>query len=169
MNLFEFAQQVEDDGRRVFRRLARTSGHPGVKRIFHWVARDEEALARKLVALREQNRAHLKEESAVLEELAGEFRELATRTGQAVADSDVAALDLAARYEEGVCRLFGEAAELESDQQAGALLRQVRDLECREARELRSTFDFVNAPNEYLAWGEFSNLEEFHNFGRDVD
>jgi hypothetical protein len=27
----------------------------------------------------------------------------------------------------------------------------------------------VNAPNQYLAWREFSNLDEFRNFGRDVD
>jgi hypothetical protein len=28
---------------------------------------------------------------------------------------------------------------------------------------------FANAPNQYLAWGEFSNLEEFRQFGREVD
>lgn len=32
-----------------------------------------------------------------------------------------------------------------------------------------NVFDFANAPSEYLAWGEFCNLEEFRQFGRDVD
>lgn len=169
MNLFDFTQQVESDGRRVFRRLARQSDRAGVRRIFRWVARDEEDLSQKVQALQDRSQPHLSEESAALEKLAGRFRELARQTAATTADSDVAALDLAARYEEGVCRLFGEAADRETDPEAGALLRKLRDLECAEARELRNTYDFVNAPNEYLAWGEFSNLEEFHNFGRDLD
>jgi hypothetical protein len=46
------------------------------------------------------------------------------------------------------------------------LLRRIATEERRELESLRQLFDFVNAPNEFLAWGEFSNLNEFHNFGR---
>jgi hypothetical protein len=34
---------------------------------------------------------------------------------------------------------------------------------------VQNIYDFVNAPTQYLAWGEFSNLDEFRQFGRDLD
>ncbi|NLC70291.1 MAG: hypothetical protein GX751_02900 [Desulfuromonadaceae bacterium] len=34
---------------------------------------------------------------------------------------------------------------------------------------VENLFRFTNAPNQYLAWGEFSNISEFSNFGRHVD
>jgi hypothetical protein len=37
----------------------------------------------------------------------------------------------------------------------------------RELESLCKLYDFVAASDEYLARGEFSNLNEFHNFGRD--
>lgn len=33
----------------------------------------------------------------------------------------------------------------------------------------KTIFQFVNAPNQSLAWGEFSNVVKFRQFGRDVD
>ncbi|HXV21623.1 MAG TPA: hypothetical protein VD811_11625 [Desulfuromonadales bacterium] len=48
-----------------------------------------------------------------------------------------------------------------------ALFRRIASEERRELESLRKLYDFVDAPNEYLARGEFSNLNEFHNFGRD--
>jgi len=33
---------------------------------------------------------------------------------------------------------------------------------------LENVCAFANAPSQFLAWGEFSNLEEFRNFGRKV-
>lgn len=32
---------------------------------------------------------------------------------------------------------------------------------------LQKLFDFANAPKEFLAWGEFSHLGQFHNFSHD--
>ena len=49
------------------------------------------------------------------------------------------------------------------------LLRTIVEEENRHVEDFRSVYDFINAPNQYLAWGEFSNLAEFHQFGRNVD
>jgi hypothetical protein len=34
---------------------------------------------------------------------------------------------------------------------------------------MMNIYDFVNAPTDDLEWAEFSNLDEFHNFGRYQD
>lgn len=46
------------------------------------------------------------------------------------------------------------------------MLLRIAAMERHELNDLEQLFDFVNAPNESLEWGEFSNLDEFHNFGR---
>jgi hypothetical protein len=48
------------------------------------------------------------------------------------------------------------------------LLAQVARDEEQHIAELENLYDFANAPNHYLAWGEFSNLGEFNNFGRGI-
>ena len=49
------------------------------------------------------------------------------------------------------------------------VLLRIAEEEHEHFNILENVFNFVNAPNQYLAWGEFSNLDEFRNFGRDVD
>jgi rubrerythrin len=167
MKVFDFTRKMEISGRDTFRKLARTSKEPGVQKIFDGIARDEEALAQKMADLQERAGAGSNRDSRVLARLSGQLQVLTAQTAAAQVVDDVAAFDLAARYEEGVCRLLGEAAEREPDAETRGLLQSIEAVECREARELRNAHDFVNAPNEFLAWGEFSNFEEFGNFGRE--
>jgi rubrerythrin len=169
MTIIEFARGVEGRGEEAFRRLARNADQPGVKRILDGVADDELALAAKIDELRAGLGASAGLEAVMLERLGKKVTELTQGLTAARVGSDIEAFDLAADYEEQVCQLFSGAAEQEANPETGSLLRRIGALECREAEDLRRAHDFINAPNEFLAWGEFSNLEEFHNFGRDVD
>jgi hypothetical protein len=49
------------------------------------------------------------------------------------------------------------------------MLQAIAEEENRHVEDFQSVYDFINAPNQYLAWGEFNNIDEFHQFGRDVD
>jgi len=168
MTVFELARSVEVRGEEIFRRLAGQTDNPGVQRIFNAVAADEKELAEKIAELSSRVGAAGRQESEMLEALNSEASALTQGLANAHATSDVEAFELAADYEEQVCQLFSKAAVAEGNSQIGSLLSQVGAWECREAEDLRKTHDFINAPNEFLAWGEFSNLDEFHNFGRDV-
>lgn len=169
MNVFEFARRVEHLGEERFRQLAGRSDNPGVRRMLERMAADERDLAERVATMETGLSPGQARDSAILDYLDGEVMALAERLAERQPEDDVAAFDAAAAFEEGVCRLYRKAAGQEGDAEVGDLLRQVGNLECHEARELRKAHDFINAPNEYLAWGEFSNLGEFHNFGRDVD
>ncbi len=140
-----------------------------MKRILDGGADDELALAAKIDELRTGLGASAGLEVVAPERLGKEMTELTQVLTAARVNSDVEAFDLAAGYEEQVCQLFLGAAAQETNPENASLLRRIGALECREAEELRQARDFINAPNEFLAWGGFSNLEEFHNFGRDVD
>ena len=168
MTVFELARKVDGRGEEIFRRLARRAKNPGVQRIFNAVAADEKELAAKIDELNSRVGAAGRQELVTLEALNREASVLTQGLAGAHATSDVEAFELAADYEQQVCQLFRKAALEEGSSQIGSLLSQIGAWECREAEDLRTTLDFINAPNEFLAWGEFSNLDEFHNFGRDV-
>jgi len=42
------------------------------------------------------------------------------------------------------------------------------DHEQHDCSMVEELYEFVNAPNEYLANAEFGNLDEFHQFGRQI-
>ena len=66
-------------------------------------------------------------------------------------------------------RLYEDAAQKERNPDVKNLLLRIAGEERKHFSILQNILDFVNAPNQYLAWGEFSNIDEFRQFGRDVD
>jgi len=79
------------------------------------------------------------------------------------------AYQYAMKLEADSFHFYEEAAEKETDPVVKKLLTQVAMEEHQHFTILENVYNFVNAPNEYLEWGEFSNLGEFRQFGRDVD
>ena len=66
-------------------------------------------------------------------------------------------------------RFYEDAAAKESDAEVKALLLKVAGEEHKHYNVLENIYNFVNAPNQHMVWGEFSNLDEFRQFGRDTD
>ena len=66
-------------------------------------------------------------------------------------------------------RLYENAAGQESDANIKSLLLKIAAEEHKHFNILENLFNFINAPNQQLAWAEFSNLDEFRQFGRDLD
>jgi rubrerythrin len=169
MNVFDFAMEVERSGSNFYRNLARRAASPGVRTIFSMMAKDEEQMLGRLQAMRAATQTTTLEDSRALEYVDNIFRH-GLDEGEALRiDDDLGAYHYVIKVEEAICRLYEEAAGREPDPEVRGLLRRVADEEHRELDSLQRVYDFVNAPNEYLAWGEFSNPDEFRNFGRDVD
>jgi rubrerythrin len=160
MKVFDFAIQVDKKGRDFYKDLASRAESEGVRRIFNRLAEDEIRLMR--------GHRHLKRKARQIESGTLNSMEEVFEPRQPPED-EVEAYRLALEVEGQVCRMFSEAADQEKDQAARRALREVANAECGELREIEGVLDFVKAPNEFLAWGEFSNLGEFHNFGRYQD
>ena len=167
MRILDFAMETQRSGRDFFRRVARRTDRKGMKKIFLRMAEDEERLLGSFRRLRTTAR-NGRADSSALQEVDNPFRRLNEETVLQLED-DLAAYRFLLNTEGEICRFYREAAQCDADADARALLRQVAEKECEKLERLEETYDFVNAPNEYLAWGEFSNLDEFHNFGRYED
>ncbi len=166
MKVLDFAMEMDLSGRDFYRRMARRTSDQGARRIFERMAMEEERMVDSYRRMLKSGRPELVAESMLLELQENPFRQPAPR---AVAQDELEAYRMTLEMERKVCNLLAAAAHQEADPPARRMLKEVAAKECHELEEMENLYSFVNAPNEYLAWGEFSNLDEFHNFGRYED
>jgi len=167
MNVFDYAMTIERSGREFYRSVAEKARHEGVRRIFSMMAADEQELLERLRAMKASAQSTTMEDSRTLEYAGNIFKDVLDEGEALQITDDLQAYNFVMQVERDLCRLYEAAAAREPNPEVGSLLRRIAAEERRELDNLRQVYDFVNAPNEFLAWGEFSNLNEFHNFGRD--
>ena len=169
MNIYEFAENTEKSGARFYREMAERTDQEGVKHIFSMLADDEEQLLEKLRLMRRRYPEMDSQASRYLREKDNVFENMRSREDEFDISSDVEAYRLARDAERQVLRQYLRAARAEKSSDKRKSLEWIAALERSELREIEKAFDFVDAPNHFLEWGEFSNLDEFHNFGRYED
>lgn len=169
MNVFDFAMRMETDGKAYYEQLARQASQTGLRTIFTRLAEDEQKHYDTFQALRTGGNVPAMPESTALAEAQNIFAELmkgaAVNTGGA---DDLAAYRHAMQLEADSFRLYEDAAAKETAAEVKALLLKIAGEEHKHFNILENIYHFVNAPNQYLSWGEFSNLGEFRQFGRKI-
>ena len=58
-------------------------------------------------------------------------------------------------------KLYEEMAGKETNPAAAKVLLMLAEEERKHLEIMENIYDFVEAPKDFLAWGEFSNLKEF--------
>lgn len=168
MNIFDFALQMEENGKVFYEKLASDAKIRGLQNIFADLAKDEQKHYELFVAMRAGQNVHMTD-STVLEQSRNLFTTLlADKNAPPPARDDLDGYRYAMQLEAESFRLYEDAAHKEERSEVKELLLRIAAEERKHFNILENICAFVNAPNQYLAWGEFSNLEEFRNFGRDV-
>lgn len=170
MNVFDFAIGMEDDGYKYYMNLAGSATVPGLKTIFTSLADDELKHAEIFRALKSGRQTGPLPASEALDVARNVFK-LLPRGSEALsglADS-LSAYQHAMKLEADSYRFYEEAAGKASDEAVKSLLLQIAAEEHKHFNILENVYHFVNAPNQHLEWGEFSNLGEFRQFGRETD
>nr|NIS40802.1 ferritin family protein [Desulfuromonadales bacterium] len=168
MNIFDFAMSVEQSGMKFYRKMAEATDNPGLKKIFSMMVKDEEYLYDQFEKMRKKAPTRALKDARSLAEATDIFaEELDPQKVLDSIDDDLDAYRFIMAVEEKLSTMYERVAEKEQDVQLKNKLLEIARVEHREHDEIEAAYDFVNAPNEFLAWGEFSNIGEFHNFGRD--
>jgi rubrerythrin len=165
MKVLRYAEKMDQSARRFYEEMANRADNPGVGRVFHMLAEDEEELLRRHQALAERRKGL---ETAALDGSQNVFEELRLQEDRLSVPDDVAAYRLAIEAERQVLRQYRRAADAEARPEVKRALSEIAEEEQHHLEELENLHDFANAPNQYLAWGEFSNLGDYHNFGREI-
>jgi len=170
MNVFDFAIKMELDGKAFYEKLAKGTNIAGLQTIFSRLAADEQKHYEIFLALKGQAQATAMEDTTVLEQAMNVFEKLLEeKETLGPIKGDLEGYNYAMKLEADSFRLYEDAAQKERNQDVKNLLLRIAGEEHKHFSILQNIYDFVNAPNQYLAWGEFSNIDEFRQFGRDVD
>jgi len=170
MNVFDFAIKMELDGKAFYEKLAKGTNVAGLQTIFSRLAADEQKHYEIFLALKGRTQATAMEDTTVLEQAKNVFEKLLEEKGvHGPITGDLEGYRYAMKVEADSFRLYEDAAQKERNQDVKNLLLRIAGEEHKHFTIVQNIHDFVNAPNQYLAWGEFSNIDEFRQFGRDVD
>lgn len=170
MNVFAFAMKMEQDGKAFYEKLSAETELPGLRTIFTRLAADEQKHYEIFQAMQQEAQAATMEDSTVLEFARNVFEQMLVEKGKlGPIGGDLEGYRHAMKIEADSFRLYEEAAQGEKNEAVRRLLLRIAGEEHKHFNIVQNIYDFVNAPNQYLAWGEFSNLDEFRQFGRDVD
>jgi len=161
MDVFEVAMKMELDGKAYYEKLAEQTDLPGLQTIFRDLARDEQKHYDAFKAMQEKK---------ILPELtAGSSLAAARNVFESLPVPEMALKDVKdslAAYRhamdvEAESQIFYEkAASEESDPQIKAALLKIAAEEKQHFDIMDNVYQFTNAPNQFLAGAEISNLED---------
>jgi len=170
MNVFDFAIKMEEDGKAYYEQLASQTSIPGLRTIFTRLAEDEQKHYEIFQELKTSGTVSAMQDTTIVEEAKNVFEKLPKeeKTLKGLKEN-LAAYQHAMKIESDSFKLYEDAASKEKNPATKKLLLKIASEEHKHFNILDNIYQFINAPNQYLVWREFSNLDEFTQFGRDVD
>lgn len=170
MNVFDFAIKMEEDGKAYYEQLASQTSLPGLRTIFTRLAEDEQKHYEIFQELKTSGNVSAIQDTTIVAEAKNVFEELPKEAETLKGlKKDLAAYQHAMKIESDSFRFYENAASEETNPTTKKLLTKIAGEEHKHFNVLENIYHFINAPSQYLVWGEFSNLDEFTQFGRDVD
>ena len=161
MNVYDFAMKMELDGKAYYERLSSETPVAALHNIFLSLAADEQKHYETVRDLKAGKVADMAESSA-LEKTRSLFdRPSAEREAAAGLKNVLEGYRHARKIEADSIRFYEDMAKKEANPDALRLILQIAEEERKHYNIMDNICDFVQAPQTYLAWAEFSNLKEF--------
>jgi len=161
MNVFDFAMRMEMDGKAHYEKLAAGTPLVGLKKIFGMLAADELKHFETIQAMKSGSNDSMAG-SPALDEARNVFQGLMDdRTPLGGLKKDLDGYRHAMKIEADSVKLYEDMAKKENRENIVLLLLKIANEEKKHYNIMENLYDFVLAPDNYLAWGEFSNLKEF--------
>ncbi|MDR3580488.1 MAG: ferritin family protein [Oryzomonas sp.] len=161
MYVINFALEMEKVGKEYFEKLAEETSVTGVKNIFKMLAVEQQKLYDIFKAIERNENATLFVDSHALERAINIFAQIFNEASKGILKNDLDAYEYAMKIEADIVKFFENMAQLETNQDAKTLLREIADEEKKLYNSIEDIHDFVAAPKWNLESTEFSNLKEF--------
>jgi rubrerythrin len=160
MNIFDCAIKMEDEARVYYEKLAAATVVPELKNLFTILAAAEQEHHDALVETK-RSIDPKKVRFDALHEAACVFKPLLAKRDLMVElkDDPDSYKHVVKEEEEGIL-LYEELATQAEDEGTREILLMIASEERKHLNIVQNIYSFVESPKNYLAWGEFSNLEE---------
>lgn len=160
MDIFEYAMQMEMDGKAFYLEIESRVDNKGLKSIFSILADDEQKHYEVLKALRDQQPPM--EQTKVLENAKNIFAEMKGKADEFVSTgSHVGMFKKAQGLEEKSRDFYLEKAEEVSDPYQKEIFARLAGEEKRHYFLLDNIIEFVSRPSTWLENAEFFHLDEY--------
>ncbi|MBU0985050.1 MAG: ferritin family protein [candidate division Zixibacteria bacterium] len=164
MNIFEYAMQMETDGRDFYLKHAETVGHPALKQILVQLADDELKHYNIFKAMKDGGTAEYKEaeRTTILATVKNVFQELKDEGKEFSFAAEAKQIWIEAREVEKKAEEFyrEKANEVEGDDQKH-ILNRIADEERRHWVTMENVIQFLDRPQHWLEDAEWNNLEAY--------
>ena len=164
MNVFEYAMQMELDGKTYYEESAEKVDSPELKKILLELASDEKKHYNIFKALRDGEAVEYKEEekTKILTEVKNLFITLKEANAEYSFPEDAKGIWEHAREVEKKAEAFYRKAADDVDNKANAeILNKIADEEHRHWVTMDNVIAFIDRPNTWLEDAEWSNLEDY--------
>jgi rubrerythrin len=163
MNVYEYAMQMELDGKAFYEKHAAKIEEPGLKKILLELANDEDKHYNIFKAMRDGKGAKYEEatQTKILESVKNVFEQLSDGDKDFTFPSNARDLWVEAREVEKKTEAFyrEKAEELESDEQK-AIFHRIADEEHRHWVTMENIIGFIDHPKNFIEDAEWSNIDE---------
>ncbi|KAB0664716.1 ferritin family protein [Oryzomonas japonica] len=160
MNVFDFALKMEEDSKAFYEKLAAETSEPELKSIFSMLAAAEEEHSRAIKAMK-KNVTPGSADSKLLENTKNVFQDLLDRKNVlTILKSDPDGYRHAIKFSMAGIMLYEDMAKREAAPATAKILLMLAEEERKHLEIMENIYDFVEAPKDFLAWGEFSNIKE---------
>lgn len=160
MDVFEFAMKMEVDGKEYYEKLTAETLIEGLRNIFTVLAGDEQKHYEAIERM-QRNAPGTMADSTALENAKNIFNDLmATKDSLEPMNEDIDGYRHAMTIESDSERFYRDAAAKEGREQVRTLLLRIAAEERKHFEIVQNIYDIVLRPKYFLAWREFSNLDE---------
>lgn len=164
MNVFEYAMQMELDGKTYYEESAEKVDSPELKKILLELASDENKHYRIFKAMRDGEAAEYKEEekTKIFTEVKNVFIKLKEANADySFPDEAKGIWEHAREVEKKAEAFYRKAAEDVENASNAAILHKIADEEHRHWVTMDHIISFIDRPNTWLEDAEWNNLEEY--------
>jgi rubrerythrin len=160
MNTLEFALKMEMDGKAYYEQLASETTVAGLKTIFANLAADEQKHYDTVKMMCDEVTAVMPDSTA-LENAKNIFQDLIRdKAGVEGLKKSLDGYQHAMQVEAVSVKFYEEMAAKETSPANKQLLLTIAGEEKKHFNIMDNLYDYTLAPQNFLAWGEFSNLKE---------
>jgi len=161
MNIFDYAMQMEYDGKKFYLKLSEKSKDKGVKSIFTMLANDEQKHYETFQAMRDIPDKYEMAETEVIPNARNIFSEMKNRASEISEDeSQVDLYKQALEMEKKSKEFYLEKADEATVPAQEDLLKKIAAEEERHYNLLENMIDFVTRPQTWLEDAEFTHIGE---------
>jgi len=164
MNVYEFAMQMELDGKTFYEKHAAKMDQPQLKKIMLQLADDEQKHYDLFKAMRDGKKAEYKEgeKTTILASVKNVFQELQSQNKdfefpQDAKDCWVEAREVEKKSEE----FYREKAEELDDDNQKAIFNRIADEEHKHWVTMENVIQFIDRPSNWLEDAEWNHLEDY--------